>query len=171
MALENVMRVDGGNIIGGGSGASKNFQGTIEEWNALTTEEKKAYDHASIPDSIDGGVTFPANKVVMTGGGNVEDAVDEKPKVLTTEVSFVVNTSTGLVISRLLNIPYAKVLSLTQAYNDDTYNILAIDHVTGHRISLANNNGLGEVVLLGPDGGWSNLSRQWTILVKVAYLE
>jgi len=51
------------------------FQGTIAEWNQLTTAEKKAYDHASIPDSIDGGVIFPANKVVMTGGGNVEDAV------------------------------------------------------------------------------------------------
>ena len=53
------------------------FQGTIAEWNALSTAEKKAYDHASIPDSIDGGVTFPANKVVMTGGGNVEDALDD----------------------------------------------------------------------------------------------
>lgn len=56
---------------------TKNFQGTIAEWNQLTTEEKKAYDHASIPDSIDGGITFPADKVVMTGGGNVEDAIDE----------------------------------------------------------------------------------------------
>lgn len=54
---------------------TKNFQGTIAEWNQLTTAEKKAYDHASIPDSIDGGVTFPANKVIMTGGGNVEDAI------------------------------------------------------------------------------------------------
>ena len=51
------------------------FQRTIAEWNQLTTAEKKAYDHASIPDSIDGGVTFPANKVIMTGGGNVEDAI------------------------------------------------------------------------------------------------
>ena len=53
------------------------FQGTIAEWNQLSTAEKKAYDHASIPDSIDGGVTFPANKVVMTGGGNVEDALGD----------------------------------------------------------------------------------------------
>ena len=53
------------------------FQGTISEWNALTTAEKKAYDHASIPDSIDGGVTFPADKVIMTGGGDVEDAIDD----------------------------------------------------------------------------------------------
>lgn len=60
-----------------GMANSNTFQGTIAEWNALSTAEKKAYDHASIPDSIDGGVTFPANKVVMTGGGNVEDAVDE----------------------------------------------------------------------------------------------
>ena len=54
---------------------SNTFQGTIAEWNQLSTAQKKAYDHASIPDSIDGGVTFPANKVVMTGGGNVEDAL------------------------------------------------------------------------------------------------
>lgn len=52
------------------------FQGTIAEWNQLTTAEKKAYDHASIPDSISGGVTFPADKVIMTGGGNVEDRID-----------------------------------------------------------------------------------------------
>ena len=56
-----------------GMANSNTFQGTIAEWNQLSTAEKKAYDHASIPDSIDGGVTFPANKVVMTGGGNVEE--------------------------------------------------------------------------------------------------
>lgn len=58
-----------------GMANSNTFQGTIAEWNQLTTAEKKAYDHASIPDSIDGGVTFPANKVIMTGGGNVENAI------------------------------------------------------------------------------------------------
>lgn len=79
MSLQDVMRVDNGNIISGSGagGGSKNFQGTIEEWNTLTNAEKKAYDHASIPNSIGGDITFPANKVIMTGGGNVEDAVDE----------------------------------------------------------------------------------------------
>ena len=69
------------------------FQGTIAEWNALSTAEKKAYDHASIPDSID-GVTFPANKVVMTGGGNVEDAIDEVTSGLNSKIGY--NSTTNL---------------------------------------------------------------------------
>lgn len=52
------------------------FQGTIAEWNQLTTAEKKAYDHASIPDSLDGNVTFPASKVMLNNGDSVEDRVD-----------------------------------------------------------------------------------------------
>lgn len=51
------------------------FQGTIAEWNQLTTAEKKAYDHASIPDSLDGNVTFPASKVMMLDGDSVEEAM------------------------------------------------------------------------------------------------
>ena len=62
-------------IANTGGGASKNFQGTIEEWNQLTTAEKKAYDHASIPDSLDGNVTFPASKVMLNSGDSVEDAL------------------------------------------------------------------------------------------------
>lgn len=68
------------------------FQGTIAEWNQLSTAEKKAYDHASIPDSIDGGVTFPADKVVMTGGGNVEDALDEMKANIITSTALNFNT-------------------------------------------------------------------------------
>lgn len=79
--LSNKPQINGntltGNKLSGDLGIPNIFQGTIAEWNALSTAEKKAYDHASIPDSIDGGVTFPANKVVMTGGGNVEDAITE----------------------------------------------------------------------------------------------
>lgn len=60
-----------------GGGASKNFQGTIEEWNALTTEQKKAYDHASIPDSLDGNVTFPASKVMILSGKSVESEINK----------------------------------------------------------------------------------------------
>jgi hypothetical protein len=70
-----------------GMANSNTFQGTIAEWNNLTTAEKKAYDHASIPDSIDGGVTFPANKVVMTGGGNVEDALNTQRVVTVASVT------------------------------------------------------------------------------------
>lgn len=79
--LTNKPQINGstltGNKTSGDLGIPNIFQGTIAEWNQLSTAEKKAYDHASIPDSIDGGVTFPANKVVMTGGGNVEDAIDD----------------------------------------------------------------------------------------------
>lgn len=77
--LSNKPQINGntltGNKLSGDLGIPNIFQGTIAEWNQLTTAEKKAYDHASIPDSIDGGVTFPANKVVMTGGGNVENSL------------------------------------------------------------------------------------------------
>ena len=54
---------------------SNTFQGTIAEWNNLTTAEKKQYDHASIPDSLDGNVTFPASKVTY-GNQSVKDALD-----------------------------------------------------------------------------------------------
>lgn len=116
--------------------------------------------------------SYPANKVMLSDGvTSVEDALDEELKILTTEFSFVVNKSTNLIISSLLNIPYAKVISAAQAYNADAYNILATDHVTGYRIMVSNNNGIGEIVLIGPNGGWSNLSAEWTILVKIAYFE
>lgn len=77
MAIYNVNKDTGDITETAGKYGSSNsvFYGTIAQWNALTTAEKKAYDHASIPDSIDGGVTFPANKVIMTGGGNVENAI------------------------------------------------------------------------------------------------
>jgi hypothetical protein len=55
---------------------SNTFQGTIAEWNQLSLSEKKAYDHASIPDSIDGNETFPAARVILSGGGNVEDILN-----------------------------------------------------------------------------------------------
>lgn len=46
------------------------FQGTIAEWNQLTTAEKKAYDHASITDT--GGGEYNVNKstgdLVQTSG-------------------------------------------------------------------------------------------------------
>ena len=54
---------------------SNTFQGTIAEWNQLTTAEKKAYDHASIPDSLDGNVTFPASKVMLNSGDSVEEKI------------------------------------------------------------------------------------------------
>lgn len=82
--LNNKPQINGVELSGNktasqlGMANSNTFQGSIAEWNQLTTEEKKAYDHASIPDSIDGGVTFPANKVIMTGGGNVEEVVEGK---------------------------------------------------------------------------------------------
>ena len=58
-----------------GMSNSNTFQGTIAEWNQLTTAEKKAYDHASIPDSLDGNVTFPASKVMMQNGKSVEETI------------------------------------------------------------------------------------------------
>lgn len=91
--LTNKPQVNGVELSGNktasqlGMANSNTFQGTIVEWNQLTTAEKKAYDHASIPDSIDGGVTFPANKVVMTGGGDVENAITNLVKTETKQVT------------------------------------------------------------------------------------
>lgn len=77
--LTNKPQINGVTLVGNKPssdfGLQNIFQGTIAEWNQLTTAEKKAYDHASIPDSLDGNVTFPASKVIMTGGENVEDAL------------------------------------------------------------------------------------------------
>lgn len=77
--LTNKPQINGVTLTGNKAtsdfGLVNTFQGTIAEWNNLTTAEKKAYDHASIPDSLDGNVTFPANKVIMTGGENVEDVL------------------------------------------------------------------------------------------------
>jgi hypothetical protein len=84
---------------------SNTFQGTIAEWNQLTTAEKKAYDHASIPDSIDGGVTFPANKVVMTGGGSVENALGNY-KVIKSIIADGIKT-------------YQQILNELYSYSDD----------------------------------------------------
>lgn len=93
-----------------GMANANTFQGTIAEWNALTTAEKKAYDHASIPDSIDGGVTFPANKVIMTGGGNVENAVGEVASGLTNAGTY---STTPVKIGNWLGHDiYRKVVSL-----------------------------------------------------------
>jgi hypothetical protein len=54
---------------------SNTFQGTISQWNQLSTAEKKAYDHASIPDSLDGNVTFPASKVMLPSGTSLANGV------------------------------------------------------------------------------------------------
>lgn len=69
------------------------FQGTIAEWNQLTTAEKKAYDHASIPDSLDGNVTFPASKVMMLDGASVEADL----------ASAVPRTASGTTIAQLVS--------------------------------------------------------------------
>lgn len=125
MALQDVMRVDNGKVIRSGGGTSdytdlsnkpsingvelsgsktasqlgmansNTFQGTIAEWNALTTAEKKAYDHASLTgagggeynvDKTTGDLVptagmpseYPATQVMMSDGEtSVEEAVDE----------------------------------------------------------------------------------------------
>lgn len=73
---------------------TKNFQGTIAEWNQLTTAEKKAYDHASITgtgggeynvDKSTGDLVqtsgmpseYPATQVMLSDGvTSVEDALE-----------------------------------------------------------------------------------------------
>jgi hypothetical protein len=105
--LSNKPQINGntltGNKLSGDLGIPNIFQGTIAEWNALSTAEKKAYDHASIPDSIDGGDTFPANKVVMTGGGNVEERISAYSFAAPVSIPAATNftaTSDGYVIGR-----------------------------------------------------------------------
>ena len=71
------------------------FQGTIAEWNALSTAEKKAYDHASIPDSLDGNVTFPASKVMMNSGDSVQDVLGSLIEVNESISALVCSTAWG----------------------------------------------------------------------------
>lgn len=77
--LTNKPQINGVTLVGNKPssdfGLINTFQGTIAEWNQLTTAEKKAYDHASIPDSLDGNVTFPASKVMMQNGKSVEETI------------------------------------------------------------------------------------------------
>ena len=77
--LTNKPQINGVTLVGNKPssdfGLQNIFQGTIAEWNQLTTAEKKAYDHASIPDSLDGNVTFPASKVMLNSGDSVEEKI------------------------------------------------------------------------------------------------
>ena len=77
--LTNKPQINGVTLVGNKPssdfGLQNIFQGTISEWNQLTTAEKKAYDHASIPDSLDGNVTFPASKVMLPSGTSLANGV------------------------------------------------------------------------------------------------
>lgn len=143
------------------------YQGKLYQFN--TDHAAGAWDPT---DVVEANVTdqVVSNKAAIE---SVEDAVDEKSKILTTEVTFTVNSSTSLVISRPLNIPSAKIISVTQRYNDDAYNMIAAYHIAGYRLLFSSdNNGMGEAILLSPSEGWSALSSaQVTIIAKVAYLE
>jgi hypothetical protein len=97
--LSNKPQINGntltGNKLSGDLGIPNIFQGTIAEWNALTTAEKKAYDHASITGTGGGEYNvnrttgsleqtagmpseYPATQVMMSDGvTSVEDAVGE----------------------------------------------------------------------------------------------
>lgn len=106
--LSNKPQVNGVELSGNktasqlGMANSNTFQGTIAEWNALSTTEKKAYDHASITgtgggeynvDKTTGDLvqtagmpdTYPADQVMMSDGTtSVEDALDEVKSGLST---------------------------------------------------------------------------------------
>ena len=97
--LTNKPQINGVTLVGNKPssdfGLQNVFQGTIAEWNQLTTAEKKAYDHASITgtgggeynvDKSTGDLVqtagmpseYPATQVMMSDGvTSVEDAVDE----------------------------------------------------------------------------------------------
>lgn len=94
MAIYNVNKDTGDITETAGKYGSSNsvFYGTIAQWNALTTEQKKTYDHASIPDSLDGNVTFPASKVMMLDGASVEADL----------ASAVPRTATGTTLAQLI---------------------------------------------------------------------
>lgn len=113
MAIYNVNK-DTGDITetAGRYGSSNSvFYGTIAQWNALTIEQKKAYDHASIPDSLDGNVTFPASKVMLNSGDSVEDRLDVK----TIDDTFTTDSYGRFTISSLTN----KKISILRAYVPD----------------------------------------------------
>ena len=102
MAIYNVNKTTGDIIETAGryDSSSKVFYGNIASWNNLTTEKKKEYDHASITDSIGGGITFPADKVVYdnTESGlsatDVQEAIDEVKSGLTHLIGYTTVTKT-----------------------------------------------------------------------------
>ena len=123
------------------------FQGTIAEWNQLSTAEKKAYDHASIPDSIDGGVTFPADKVVMTGGGNVEDAIASGLNNLIVAEDRTLNFVNG---ACYVEIPtgYILLAAIGVATDNFIFGYTITSGTTGYRLALSNNTSVSLLVRL-----------------------
>lgn len=97
--LTNKPQINGVTLTGNKAtsdfGLVNTFQGTIAEWNQLSTAEKKAYDHASITgtgggeynvNKTDGSLeqtagmpdTYPADQVMMSDGvTSAEDAVSD----------------------------------------------------------------------------------------------
>lgn len=91
--LENKPQIGGTTLIGnkslGDLGIKNEFVGTLEEWNQLTTEEKKAFDTYQITDDYTegggGGGSFVVKTKKYTGTGTVSiehDFGDETPKVI-----------------------------------------------------------------------------------------
>ena len=90
MALINVMEVDNGKVIaaggtGGGGGSkdylpgynidiigdtiqSKDFVGTQDEWDSLTSAQKAKYDQINITDDFDEPVQKPGHTILNTSG-------------------------------------------------------------------------------------------------------
>ena len=88
--LENKPQISGVTLSGdkslGDLGIKNEFVGTLEEWNQLTTEEKKAFDTYQITDDFaTSGGGFTVKKKDYTGDGQTTKAIDfgtETPKVI-----------------------------------------------------------------------------------------
>ena len=130
--LTNKPQINGVTLVGNKPssdfGLQNIFQGTIAEWNALTTAEKKAYDHASIPDSLDGNVTFPASKVMMNDGASVEsDLASVMPRTasgttLAQLASAIGQLSNVQKVNCIINIDGFLLRSYYHDTNNDVYN-------------------------------------------------
>lgn len=129
--LTNKPQINGVTLTGNKAtsdfGLINTFQGTIAEWNQLTTAEKKAYDHASIPDSLDGNVTFPASKVMMNDGASVEaDLASAVPRTASGTTTAQLVTAIGQLSETqkstcVIDIVYAGVHILLRRAQEDSY--------------------------------------------------
>lgn len=64
-----------GNLTEVANKGDRVFKGTLTEWNNLSTDQKKFYDHASIPS--DWGDTILASNVLLNSGETVEGVVNK----------------------------------------------------------------------------------------------
>ena len=111
-------------------GSAPVFNGTTQEWNQLSTAEKKAFDNANLSDDYDDPAAISAANVTYSNttshmsSTNVQGAIDELKNTLniyTADLipnSDVVSLNYGLTVSKSGNTKIAKLICEVNAITD-----------------------------------------------------